>query len=286
HVLDVMHRQGVKGVYVNCWENKTLYFVADRIVREQRILFAEKTEAVLKLERFQRTLGNKPFVLVLDEIDKPVPAERDAILYHLSGIGNVGLVCICNSRSFLLSLDQRILSRLGLRAIGFEPYSQEEMRAILKERAEAGLRKGTWDEETLLGIVRLSEGDARVAIQTLKNAAESAEARRSPAIGEEDITGGYGIARELKQHYLLSGLTEHHRIIFDLVKAAGEQGVLSNTLWQSYLNRCTERGKKPVATRTFSAYIATLLGLGLIQEERAPLRGNLRLLKVCKPEGQ
>jgi orc1/cdc6 family replication initiation protein len=270
----------VQAVYMNCWERNSLYLVADGIVRELRITFAEKTETAVKLERFQRAIGNKPLVIVLDEIDKTAPKEGNTILYNLSRIGNVGLISICNSLYFLLNLDQRIHSRLALRQIAFQPYSSDELLTIVDQRAREALAPDSWDMETLRRIALLSDGDARIAIQTLRNAAELAELGRSKVIRDEHISQGFGSARELKQHYLLQGLTVHHRIIFDLIKTCGQPGVLSNTLWQSYLKHCSETGKRPVAGRTFSAYLATLVSLGLVESERAMMRGNVRLLRA------
>ena len=142
-------------------------------------------------------------------MDKPAPKDRNAILYNLSKIGNVGLICICNTRYFLLNLDQRILSRIALRQINFKPYTTEEILGILEARARESLTLDSWSRETLQRIAALSDGDARVAIQTLKNAAETSEAQRSRVILESHIDTGYSSARELKQHYLLSSFPSH-----------------------------------------------------------------------------
>ena len=91
----------VKGVYVNCWEHNSYYSILDKLVRELRILGAEKLNTSYKLERLELFLGKKPFVIVLDEIDQPHSKERDSIIYNLCNVGNVGLVCVCNSRSIL-----------------------------------------------------------------------------------------------------------------------------------------------------------------------------------------
>ena len=80
--------------------------------------------------------------------------------------------------------------------------------------------------------------------------------------------------------YFHTSLTEHHRTIFEMVGDGGESGVFSNALWLSYLKHCTELGKRPVAARTFSAYVSTLMSLGLIEAERAPTRGNVRILRI------
>ncbi|MBI3413005.1 MAG: AAA family ATPase [Candidatus Aenigmarchaeota archaeon] len=272
----------IQSVYINWWKHNSLYLVADEIVKELRIMFADKTEAALKLERFERSIGNKPFVIVLDEIDKPAPKERNAILYNLARIGSVGLVAICNSRYFLMNVDPRVLSRVALRQIAFEPYSAEELVGMVEQRAREALVSGSWDQETLGRIASLSDGDARVAIQTLNNAAELAESDRSRVILAQHVESGFTSARELEQRYLLQSLTEHHRAIFELIKGSGSEGMLSNTLWQGYLRHCSDIGKRPVASRTFSAYVATLISVGLIESERADMRGNIRLLRVKK----
>ena len=77
---------GIRGVYVNCWEQNSYYSVLDKLVRELRILGAEKLNTSYKLERLEAYLGNTPFVIVLDEIDQPKRQERDSIRFsrHLT----------------------------------------------------------------------------------------------------------------------------------------------------------------------------------------------------------
>lgn len=276
----IKQESSVKAIYVNCWEHRTFYLVVDKIIREQKVMFAERTDAALKLERFYRTIGNKPFIVVLDEIDKPTPTERNAILYNLCRIGNLGLICICNSRYFLVNLDQRIVSRIALRQVAFKPYGVEDLRNILEERVREALQPASWTKEVLQRIAQMSDGDARVAIQTLKNAAELAEAQRSSVIKEEHIQTGYSSARELKQHYLLRSLTEHHRILFQIIKESGREGIHSGTLWQTYTQRCLEAAKKPLAERRLQVCATTLISLSLVEAERAPVRGYVRVFRL------
>lgn len=100
HVLAKLQTEmGVQGVYVNCWEHSTLYAVADKVVYDLRLLRADRTASVVKLEVLMRHLGRKPFILVLDEIDKPLPRDRNTILYNLLALPYAGLVCVCNSRA-------------------------------------------------------------------------------------------------------------------------------------------------------------------------------------------
>ncbi|MCK4827658.1 hypothetical protein KA005_68660, partial [bacterium] len=60
--------------------------------------------------------------------------------------------------------------------------------------SELALHPGSWREKTLNKIATLAEGDARVAIQTLKNAAYNAENDFSKTIREKHIKEGYNSA--------------------------------------------------------------------------------------------
>jgi cell division control protein 6 len=272
----LIEQTGVQGIYVNCWEHDSLYAIGDKLVRDLRIMFAERPDTTLKLERFQRAIGNKPFVIVLDEIDKPLSKERNATLYNLADIGNVGLVCICNSRYFLLSLDERVHSRLSPRQIGFSPYLLKELISILEQRAEVALEGNCWTKGMLEKIAELSEGDARIAIQTLRKAAELAESSNSNRILDEHVNVAWSSTKELKKKYLLEALSEHHKLIYGII---GEKpGNSSGKIWETYIKACADTGRKPIATRTFSAYLSKLIELKLISAEYAGR--NVRIFRV------
>ncbi len=268
----------VDGVYINCWEQNSYYSVLDKLVRELRILGAEKLNTSYKLERFERFVGQKPFVIVLDEIDLPKRYERDSIIYNLCNIGNIGLICVCNSRSVLYAMDERIKSRLNAKQLEFNHYSESDLAFILKRRAELALYPGSWSDKTLNRIAALAEGDARVAIQTLKNAAYNAENCLSRTIKEKHIKEGHSSVKVLNKTYLLNKLSSHHRLLYELVKKSKE--IKSGELWKAYLEKCGELKKQPIALRTFSEYMNKLIELDLVQWDRALVRGKVRVFKV------
>jgi len=279
YVLRKIEREAyVSGVYINCWEQNSYYSVLDKLVRELRILGAEKLNTSYKLERLEMFLGSKPFVIVLDEIDQPKAKEREDILYNLCELGNVGLVCVCNSRSVLYSMDERIRSRLNARQIEFNPYTEDDLLFILKQRAEFALRPGSWSEKILSEIARLAEGDARVAIHTLKNAGYLAENEGSSQIHEKHVNEGFSSAKDIKKTYLLNKLTTHHRLLYEIVREKGS--IHSGQLWKAYLERCSSLGKQPIALRTFSEYMNKLIELDLVQWDRALVRGKVRVFRV------
>jgi cell division control protein 6 len=279
HILRKMSKEAqVGGVYINCWEQNSFYSVLDKLVRELRMLGAEKLNTSFKLERLKTFIGNRPFIIVLDEIDKPKREERDSILYNLCNIGNVGLVCVSNSRSVLYSMDERIKSRLNAKQIEFHPYTEYDLTFILKQRAELALGPGSWTETMLRKIAELAEGDARVAIQTLKKAAYNAEKDACKTINENHIQDGFTSAKGMKKTYLLDKLTSHHRMLYDIVKARRE--INSGELWEAYLSRCRAENKPTIALRTFSEYMNKLIELDLVRWDRALVRGKVRVFKA------
>jgi len=269
---------GVKGLYVNCWEYPTYFSVLDRIVRELRVLGAERLTISFKLERLQRHLDSDPFVLVLDEIDQPTPKERHSILYNLCQMGNVGLICVCNSEYVYFGLEDRVKSRLNAVRIQFPDYSYDDLLTILGKRTQHALVPDSCSEENLGRIAELAGGDARVAIQTLRNAAVLAEKDGADHIRDRDIKKGWHSAKEIKKTYLLHKLTDHHRLLYELI--AKKPGILSGDLWRLYLKTCKAKKLKPIAIRTYSEYCNKLGELGLIQAKRAAIQGKVREFSV------
>lgn len=267
----------VQGVYVNCWERNTFYSVLDKIITDLRILGAEKPDTGFKFDRFLRYVKENPLVIVLDEIDQPSPKERNSMIYNLCSLKQVGLICICNSRYFLQFLDERVKSRLNANQVRFDPYSVDELFYILKQRAELALMPGTYGKAELEKIAELSEGDARVAIKTLKDAAYSAE-REGNKIEWKHINKAWNEAKKIKKTYLLNKLTGHHRMLYRIISKKKE--ILSSDLWRAYLEECRQKKVKPIAVRTYSEYVNKLRDLGLIRAERASVRGKVRTLKT------
>jgi len=271
-------KYSINGMYINCWECRTLFAILDRLILKLKILGADKPDARFKMERLKRFLGERPFVLVLDEIDQPGPKERNSIIYNLLYLGNIGLICISYSRQTYYDLDTRVKSRLSPQLLEFELYPYQDLMSILKDRAEAALAPNSWNKEDLESIALLSKGDVRIAIQTLKNAAYWAQEEGTGTLVYHHIQNGINKARKLKKKYLLNKLTKDHRILYGIIKERGE--ILSGHLWELYLDACGEKNIKPVSPRTYSLYINRLRDLGLIDTERAKVRGKVRVFRT------
>lgn len=267
----------IEVAYVNCWQHSTLFLVLQRIIELLRIVVPDNANSVVKLHRIISRLNNTPLIIVLDEIDKASPKDRNSIIYSLCQVKNIGIVAICNGIDELLSLEERVRSRFDPATICFEPYSIEDIRRILENRAKSALREKSWWPEVLDKIAELSAGDARVAILTLRNAAQHADLNAAPMITPEHVQCGWTNSRQRRIEYLLKKATNHHRLLYRIVQESGE--ITSGELWAAYLNICKSINQNPIANRTYNIYINTLVGYGLLTRERASVPGNVYKLR-------
>ena len=101
---------------MNCWQNNTYYYVLTTLLDDLRVLHTDIRDTSYKLNRLARHLGRKPFLVVLDEIDKPAPPERNRILYNLTSLDNLGLICIGLSQYTLFAAENRVTYPQGQHA--------------------------------------------------------------------------------------------------------------------------------------------------------------------------
>ena len=146
--------------------------------------------------------------------------------------------------------------------------------------AEQALSSESYTEETLRDVARLADGDVRIAIQTLRHAAYLAERENQGMIRPSHVERAWNSAKELKKTYVLRRLTDHHRLIYDLVVA--NPGIRSGDLWRTYLKACKRKKLKPIAVRTYSDYCNKLVDIGLIQAKRAAIQGKVREFSAAK----
>lgn len=265
------------GIYLNCAVHSSLYSILDAVSKEFRLLGAEAPSTAVKLEKFQSFLRNRPFIVILDELDFVPPKERNNILYNMTRNGNIGLICISQSDATYRGLDQRVRSRLNARLSEFKPYDPDRIAAILRDRAGMSLRPGSWNESVLGRLACLADGDARVAIEALKSSAEHSENEGHNAIRIQDQELSKE-AKEIEVQRSLKRLTEHHRIIFRIVES--RPGIDSTGLRTAYEDFCRNAGIQPIARRTFTGYLLNLQELSLVESERLPLKGKVRSFHI------
>ncbi len=278
HALEQLRRpQEVSAAYVNCWRSKSQHGVVESIVRELRLLGAEKIDTQFKLERLKQHIAGRTLLVVLDEIDMLSSPDRARVLYSLMELGRIGAVCISNSGSAFFELDGRVRSRLSPHILTLEGFEEAALVSILADRARRALHDGTWDMQALERIARLAAGDARVAIRTLRRGAQLAELDRHETLRVGHVERGWTEVVALEESYLLGKVTEHHRLVYAIIKRAGS--IESSNARTRYVETCAEMGLTPVAPRTFSKYVTQLAQLNLIVKIVPNTWPNVRVLQ-------
>ena len=267
---------------VNCWQAKSPFAVMDALVRDLRILGAAAHDTNAKRERLERLLRDKQLVVLLDEIDRPSPSARNAILYAVSTLPNVGIIAAAQDATMLLTLEPRVRSRFQPTELKLSGYPKSDLAAILNDRADTALRSGTWSDETVIEIVSRASSDARRAIGLLTASARAAEADRSPRIETEHIRSAIPSALDQQYDALPDWLTTHHALIHELVVDKGP--IATSDLYARYAVSAKKRQMIPAARRTFTDYVSSLIHAGKLTVDDALTKGNHRVVRVPADE--
>ena len=185
-LLDVASKNNVfvKVEYVRCTDYTTEYQViahlCQKLGRQVPNRGWTKGEVVNAFRDIFRTnaYGKKMILIViLDEIDILLDKDGDGILYTLTRTNNVSVLSISNYLDFKNLINPRVNSSLNDKEIVFPPYGADQLSDILDERSKLSFQEGVLDDGVIplcSAMAAKEEGDARYALDLLKNAGELA----------------------------------------------------------------------------------------------------------------
>ena len=257
YTLENLERElvDVRTQYVNCFRSSSKFATLYRLVDGLGGSMELKPRSTPHTELYQRirNADDQPYVIVLDEVDQL--DAKDEVLYELVSLQHVHLVLIANKQQQLLArLDDRVVSRLrGRQPIEFAPYSPQVLEEILAKRVEVGLRSDAVDDEVLSGIAEVAAGDARVAIQMLKEAAQEAD-RDGSRITTDFISTAESRAREELREKTISKLNRHQRIIYDILDEESQKEWAMGEIYEQY----SERVDEPRTRKTVGKYLGKM----------------------------
>lgn len=212
-------------------------------------------------------------VLVLDEVDYLVKTFGDGILYDFTRSGDrvspgfLSLVGISNDLEFKEGLDARVLSSLGEEELVFPPYTVEELRQILKDRADIAFRRSavTVPAINLCAAMAGSEhGDARRAVDLLRIAGEVAEREGLAQVDDTCVKKASAKIERDRVGEAIRSLPVQTKAI--LVAASKfDSGTNTGELYVVYGNICKKLGIEALTQRRVSGILAELDMLGLVE---------------------
>lgn len=217
----------IETVYVDCSEHNTH-------TRATRYIASTINNTKTDLEIPKSGIGSSEYydyiweitdkhynsiITILDEIDK---LDDNDILMQLSRAQeagkidtDIGIVAISNKIRYRENLGERIKSSLDARDYVFNPYNSQQLQDILKRRKDA-FYEGVLETDVIPVVSALSakeHGDARKAIEILKNAGRIAEEIGSNKITEQHVHKAKERAEMDRFYELIKGSTHHTKIV-------------------------------------------------------------------------
>jgi cell division control protein 6 len=210
----------------------------------------------------------------MDEIDHLVREGDGAdILYQLTRSserltpGFVTLVGISNDLQFKENLDPRVLSSLGEEELVFPPYTVDELRQILQERAGVAFKQAAVLESAInlcSAIAGSEHGDARRAVDLLRVAGEVAEREGLNQVDDSCVKRASDKMEHDRVEEAIRSLPVQTKAIL-LAASKFEGGSSTGELFLSYSSLCRKAGLEALTQRRVSGILAELDLMGLVE---------------------
>lgn len=250
-----------RQTYVNCWSHyertDILYQVVDDICD---VTVHRNATAQGQLIDHLNADPDTPRNVVLDEADQ---LGDKAVLYDLHEAPDLTLVLVANSEEDLFAgIDERVQSRLAVGTrIECPAYDSSELAAILRRRVEhvRGSLGDRFDPVQLDYIAAEADGDARVAIRTLREAAQIRRDSDTHQLKREHVDEALPIAKTELRQKSRAKLNDHQRAVYDIVAEHGP--ISSGDIHDHYQDAVAD----PRTKRTVRNYLSKLAQYNLVE---------------------
>lgn len=250
------HFDGMSA-YLNCWNNPTQHKILQELLKQLGFVIHGKESTSELIGKFQSL--QKRVVVCLDEFDG---LKEKGVLY-LFIRNSYPIVLISDMPYSPFELDAKTRSGLVLHEMEFGRYDVDHINGILKYRIESGMNQQSVSDETMAEIARCCGGDARAAIQILKNAAIHSEANGHESITLDTIQSVSKNIRRFRLSYVIRRLNDHQKAIYEILKE--KRSMDSGLLFNEYKRTVNET----VTDRCYRNYMARMVELGLVREVRS-----------------
>jgi cell division control protein 6 len=218
-------------------------------------------------------------VVILDEIDM---LQDDEVLRKLSRAGEnrritdskIGIIGISNKIDFPDKLSERVKSSFARDELVFPPYDANQLREILYNRQDA-FKDGVLSEDVIpltAGLSAQEHGDARKAIDILRNAGRIARKSDAEMVREEHVRAAQEKTQVDRFQELLEGVPTQAKAILLSLTALTEQRpaqeFASKQIYQSYLRIADEIDLDPLSERRLREILQELDFLNIIEREK------------------
>lgn len=235
-------------VYVDCLVRDTEFSVLKAIVPSTRAAFMRSTfELIEELRRISQSIA---MTVCFDNF---VRLRDMNIIDKVSALGITVILVSSVERDLQLLSANATPKFTGI--VKLKNYSFQEAMKILNARAEHGLLKGSYNDETLRSIIDSTDGNITLGINVLKAVASKVETEERNMISLEDVVNFLPKNREDLE------LTEDERVIMGIIRE--KISVEHKQLYNLYCQSATS----PKQERTFRNYMQRLIAKSLVRTD-------------------
>jgi len=277
-------QKAVDWVLVNCRQRNSESSAVLHVVNHFQPNFPDRGFSITEMLRILRKDLEKRkvhLVIVLDEADVLLKKAGPDIIYKLTRFGEekvdgrelVSLMLISQKNIFEL-LDASSTSTFKrTNVVEFGKYSSDELRDIVKTRAELAFHDGAIDDDAINLIAEVSSewGDARFAIEILEKAGMLADEESAGRISVEHVRGAKAEAYSSITESKLAGLDRHQKLsLLGIARASrGKAYVTTGEAESAYKVACEEYSEKPRAHTAFWGLMKDLDMLGVVSAKKS-----------------
>ena len=282
----------VKIEYIRCTDYTTEYQVIARLCNQlgRKVPNRGWTKAevintfrdIFTTNAYGKTLH---LIVILDEIDILLEKDGDGLLYTLTRTDNVSILSISNYLDFKKLIKSRVTSSLNDIEIVFPPYGADQLADILKERADLSFNDNILEPDVIplcSAMAAKEEGDARYALDLLKNAGDLAFDEDAPTVTSGHVKRAKDRIEHNKITDIISTLPLQQQRLLEAVLMLTKQGdeITSGKLYDTY----KEISRKDAVTyRRIFDFVNDLELLGIISTNtisRGRGKGRTNIIKL------
>jgi len=214
---------------------------------------------------------------ILDEVDRIRVRSfaLDNLLAFLMRTKGILTILVTNKLEWAdenISIDLRPFLKTRVR---FDPYNADQLREILRRRAEEAFVPGDWEEGAIARIAALvaqETGSAKEAIRLLRIAAEIAEEEGSDCLREEHVRRAEEEDEVRSVMEVMARIPIQGRLILSILAEKG--AAYSSELYMEYFNRVQGLGMRVLSKPSFFKILDLLERNFLIEMRPTRLRGK------------
>ena len=277
------HNIPMDYIFVNCRQKGTESGVLYQCLHHYDEGYPDRgfsPEEMLRALRSHIERSGKRVVIVMDEANILLKKGPVNLIYQLSRMSEESLNKQM-SVSLILISQEYVIDRLDeasrstfkkVNTIRFDRYSLNQLKEIVRYRAEEALVAGSYDDGIVNMIAEMAsaDGDARFALDLLDKAARTAEMRPDGKIIPEDVRQVGSLVFSVVNTAKLEELGRNELFaVLAVARAIKDKGCIRiNEAEKTYHIVCEEYGEEPRKHTQFYQYVRDLMKQNLLSEAK------------------